>query len=71
MRLYGRRSGENLDLTVILAGSIEKIVEQAGNLCSEGPALAKPYEHRLALDHIRRTMAQRDRTLRGESGGGE
>ena len=63
--------GENLYVTVIVAGSIEKAVEQAGDPCNEGPALAKPYEHRLVLDHIRRAIARRDRTLHGESGDGE
>ena len=44
---------------VILAGSIEKACDQAGNLCNDGPALAKPYEHHLVLDRIRRALAQR------------
>jgi hypothetical protein len=43
------------------AGSLEKAVEKAGSLCNEGPALAKPWDHRLVLDHIRRTLAQRQR----------
>lgn len=46
---------------VILAGSIEGAVDQAANLCKEGPALAKPYEHLLVLDHIRRALARRDK----------
>jgi DNA-binding NtrC family response regulator len=45
---------------VILAGTIEKTVEQAGKLCNDGPAFAKPYEYHIVLDHIRRTMARRD-----------
>jgi DNA-binding response OmpR family regulator len=52
---------QNLPVEVILAGSIEKAVDRAGNLCKEGPALAKPYEHLLVLDHIRRAVARRDR----------
>jgi DNA-binding NtrC family response regulator len=56
---------EKLDVEVILAGSVEKAVEHAGDLCNEGPGLAKPYEHRLVLDQIRRALARRDRTLRG------
>lgn len=61
-------SAENLDADVILAGSIEKAVEEAGDLCNEGPALAKPYEHRFVLDRIRQTMARRDRKLHGSGG---
>jgi CheY-like chemotaxis protein len=53
---------ENLPVEVILAGSIEKAVDHAGTLCNEGPALAKPYDHLLVLDHIRRAMARRDRS---------
>jgi DNA-binding response OmpR family regulator len=45
----------------ILAGSIEKAVEGAGNLCNEGPALAKPYEHHLVLDRIRQSLARREK----------
>lgn len=45
---------------VILAGSLEKTAQDAGSICNEGPALAKPYEHKLVLDHIRRAMARRD-----------
>ena len=46
---------------VILAGSIEKAVDRAASICNEGPALAKPYDHHLVLDHIRRALARRDR----------
>jgi DNA-binding response OmpR family regulator len=53
---------ENLPVEVILAGSIEKAVEHAGTLCNEGPALAKPYDHHLVLEHIRQAMGRRDRS---------
>jgi DNA-binding response OmpR family regulator len=46
---------------IILAGSIEKAVDRAATICRNGPTIAKPYEHRLVLDHIRRTLARRDR----------
>jgi DNA-binding response OmpR family regulator len=46
---------------VILAGSVEKAVNRAAGICQEGPALAKPYEHHLVLDHIRQALARRDR----------
>jgi DNA-binding NtrC family response regulator len=46
---------------VILSATVEKAVERAGALCNEGPALAKPYDHHLVLDHIRQALARRDR----------
>jgi DNA-binding response OmpR family regulator len=46
-------------VTVILAGSLEKTTARAGELCEEGPALAKPYDHRLVLQAIRRSIAAR------------
>jgi DNA-binding response OmpR family regulator len=46
---------------VILAGSMNNVVLHAGEICNEGPALTKPYEHRLVLDHIRRALARRNR----------
>jgi DNA-binding NtrC family response regulator len=52
---------QNLSVEVILAGSIEKAVDKAGSLCNEGPAIAKPYQHHLVLDHIRRALARRDK----------
>jgi DNA-binding NtrC family response regulator len=50
-----------LPVELILAGTVGKAVERAASLCKEGPALAKPYEHHLVLDHIRRALARRDR----------
>jgi DNA-binding response OmpR family regulator len=46
---------------IIMAGSIEKAVDRAAGICKDGPALAKPYEHHLVLDHIRRALARRNR----------
>jgi DNA-binding NtrC family response regulator len=46
---------------IILAGTVTKAAEKAGDLCEDGPGLAKPYDHRGVLDHIRRAMAQRSR----------
>lgn len=46
---------------VVLAGTLPKTVEKAGELCGEGPALTKPYDHRLVLDHIRQLLAARER----------
>jgi DNA-binding response OmpR family regulator len=52
---------QGIDVEVILAGSVEKAVDEAGTLCREGPALAKPYQHHLVLDEIRRGLARRER----------
>jgi DNA-binding NtrC family response regulator len=52
---------QNLSVELILAGSIEKAVDQASNLCNEGPALGKPYQHHLVRDQIRQALARRDR----------
>ena len=49
---------------VILAGSLERAVEKAAEICEDGPGLAKPYEHRLVLDAIRQALAQRERNKR-------
>ena len=39
---------------IILAGSIERAVDRAADICKDGPDLAKPYEHHIVLDRIRR-----------------
>lgn len=49
------------DIEVVLAGSIPMTVEKAGDLCQDGPALRKPYDHRTVLDQIRRQLAARSR----------
>ncbi|WP_425989927.1 response regulator [Afipia sp. DC4300-2b1] len=46
---------------VILAGTMATAAQKAGDLCEDGPALSKPYDHRLVLDHIKRMLATRDR----------
>lgn len=46
---------------MILVGTVTKAAEKAGDLCRDGPALSKPYDHQLVLDHIRRLMAARER----------
>jgi hypothetical protein len=48
----------------VLAGTIATATEKAGDICQEGPALSKPYDHRLVLDHIQRLLAARDRNNR-------
>lgn len=39
---------------VLLASAGARIANTAGDLCEEGPHLAKPYDHELILDHIKR-----------------
>ena len=46
---------------VILAGSPGRAAHAAGDLCEEGPMLAKPYDHQVVLDRIRRLLAGRKR----------
>jgi DNA-binding NtrC family response regulator len=45
---------------IVLAGTTKKAVEHAADICNDGPALAKPYQHHLVLDHIRRALAKRE-----------
>jgi DNA-binding response OmpR family regulator len=46
---------------VILTGSIATATQKAAELCHEGPDLAKPYEHYLVLERIKRLRGARDR----------
>ena len=50
------------DIRVILAGSIAGSVEKAAKLCDDGPALSKPYDHRIVLEQIQRLRAARKGT---------
>ena len=49
---------------VVLAGTIATAAEKVGDICQEGPALSRPYDHRLVLDYIQRLLAARDRNDR-------
>ena len=44
---------------VVLAGTVAHAAEKAGDLCEQGPALSKPYDHQLLLNEIRRLRASR------------
>jgi CheY-like chemotaxis protein len=44
-------------LHVILTSSLKKAADEAGNLCEEGPHLAKPYEPSQLIDWIKRLRA--------------
>lgn len=48
-------------ISVILAGNIEAAARAAGQLCEEGPHLARPYDHQLVVDHIKRLAARAGR----------
>lgn len=47
------------DLDIVLTGTAPKAAEMASELCEAGP-LPKPYEPEMALDRIRRLLAQRN-----------
>ena len=57
------------DIDVMLAGSVTKAVEKAGDICRDGPAVSKPYHHQFVLDTIQSLLAARDRNKPGSSGG--
>ncbi len=46
---------------VLLAGSVEAAAKKAGDACEQGPALRKPYDHRIVADRIRRLLASGER----------
>lgn len=39
---------------VVLSSAVERVADAATDLCEEGPALAKPYDARTVVDHIKR-----------------
>jgi CheY-like chemotaxis protein len=53
-------------IQVALASTVDKAAQKAGDLCREGPALTKPYDHQFILDHVRRLTAARDRCFAGK-----
>lgn len=50
-----------LGVEVILAGSLARTAEKAGDICEDGPMMAKPYHHQILLDRIKALIAARDR----------
>jgi len=46
-------------IEIVLAGTVAKAVEQAGNLCEQGPEVKKPYDHKAILEQINRLLASR------------
>ena len=52
---------EHPGIPVLLAGNVEKAAAAAGEICDEGPELARPYEPAVVLDRIKRSLAKRTR----------
>ena len=50
---------EHPKIKVVLAGNVAVATEKAGDLCEDGPNLAKPYDHQMVLNYIRRLLATR------------
>jgi hypothetical protein len=42
------------DIYIVLSSAVERAAEAAGDLCEEGPALAKPYDPKTVIDNIKR-----------------
>jgi hypothetical protein len=49
------------EIKVVLSAAADRTAKVAGDLCEEGPHLAKPYDQAMVLEHIKR--------LRGGAGG--
>lgn len=64
LRAFAAKAHPEAD--VLLAGSLEKAVDHASDLCEDGPDLPKPYDPKSVLDRIRRLRAERDRGARDE-----
>jgi response regulator RpfG family c-di-GMP phosphodiesterase len=47
------------ELKILLAGTPERTVRNAAELCEVGPTLKRPYDHKLVLDRIKRLLAAR------------
>jgi DNA-binding response OmpR family regulator len=48
-------------MTMFLAGTPSRTAEQAGELCSKGPSLSKPYDHAIVEAEIRRLLSARQK----------
>jgi DNA-binding response OmpR family regulator len=52
---------KGLAAKIILSGTVAKAAKTAHDLCEDGPLMAKPYDHQLLFNRIKRLLAQRDR----------
>lgn len=50
------------DVQIVMAGTPKRAASEAGKLCEDGPAVAKPYDHQFIEKHIRQLLAARERT---------
>jgi DNA-binding response OmpR family regulator len=46
------------DIKVLLTAGVQRTAQTAGDLCEQGPRLAKPYDHRNLEAQIRRLLAR-------------
>jgi hypothetical protein len=46
-------------LKILLAGTPERTVRNAAELCEVGPRVKRPYDHKLVLVRIKRLLAAR------------
>jgi DNA-binding response OmpR family regulator len=47
------------NVPILLAGTLERAASVAGDLCEQGPMLAKPFEPKMVLDRIKQLLAKR------------
>jgi DNA-binding response OmpR family regulator len=45
---------ERPGIDVVLAGTLEKAAQEAGELCEDGPHISHPYDPQQVVDHIKR-----------------
>lgn len=50
------------DVAVLVAGTVSAAARLASEICEKGPHLAKPYDHSVVVDVIRRALAGRVRS---------
>jgi DNA-binding NtrC family response regulator len=53
---------EHAQVDFIMGGTPEKLASEAGEVCGDGPALVKPYDHGLVLQQIKQLLAARARS---------
>jgi DNA-binding NtrC family response regulator len=52
--------GNHGGIDVILAATVTKAAEKAGELCKDNLSVAKPYDHQAVLDQIKRLVAKQN-----------
>jgi hypothetical protein len=46
------------ELKILLAGTPERTIQNAAELCEVGPTLKRPYDHKLVLERIKRLLTR-------------